>query len=391
MTIASFLLFFFLNLLFFLYICTKNIQYMKVLFVTDAFAVWGGMERVLADKMNYLAERYDNKIILLTINQGNHSIPFPLHSQIKHVNLDINMHQQYAYHGIRRLQKRWQLKHLLKNKLNSFLQQINVDIISCVKLDFVGTLNQVRGSIPLVVESHTMCKAEKIEEAGWLRRLNVWNFKQHVRKANAVVALTKDDANDWRKYNRQVWVVPNVVHLNNSNNLSSHNEKRVIFVGRNSKQKDLDSLLRIWSIVYSRHSDWTLDIYTDCEIDAPGVSVFKPVANIMEPYCKSSMIVLTSLFEPFGLVMPEAMSCGLPVVAFDCPYGPADIITNGVDGFLIKNRDVDEFANRVCQLMEDNDLRIRMGQAAVKASQRYRADAIMPKWKDLFERLCQKE
>ena len=301
------------------------------------------------------------------------------------------MHQQYAYHGIRRLQKRWQLKHLLKNKLNSFLQQINVDIISCVKLDFVGTLNQVRGSIPLVVESHTMCKAEKIEEAGWLRRLNVWNFKQHVRKANAVVALTKDDANDWRKYNRQVWVVPNVVHLNNSNNLSSHNEKRVIFVGRNSKQKDLDSLLRIWSIVYSRHSDWTLDIYTDCEIDAPGVSVFKPVANIMEQYCKSSMIVLTSLFEPFGLVMPEAMSCGLPVVAFDCPYGPADIITNGVDGFLIKNRDVDEFANRVCQLMEDKDLRIRMGQAAVKASQRYRADAIMPKWKDLFERLCQKE
>ena len=103
------------------------------------------------------------------------------------------------------------------------------------------------------------------------------------------------------------------------------------------------------------------------------------------------MLLLTSLFEPFGLVLPEAMSCGLPVVSFDCPYGPADIITDGVDGFLIKNRDVQAFADRVCQLIEDKELRVRMGQAAIKSSQRYRADVIMPKWKELFERLCQKE
>ena len=63
----------------------------------------------------------------------------------------------------------------------------------------------------------------------------------------------------------------------------------------------------------------------------------------------------------------------------------------GVDGFLIKNRDVNEFADRVCQLIEDIELRVRMGQAAVKSAQRYRADLIMPKWKELFERLCQKE
>ena len=96
---------------------------------------------------------------------------------------------------------------------------------------------------------------------------------------------------------------------------------------------------------------------------------------------------MTSLYEPFGLVLPEAMSCGLPVVAFDCPYGPADIITDGVDGFLVKNRDIDAFVDKVCLLIENKDLRRQMGQNGIASSQRYRADIIMPKWIKLFKQL----
>ena len=102
------------------------------------------------------------------------------------------------------------------------------------------------------------------------------------------------------------------------------------------------------------------------------------------------MLLLTSIYEPFGLVMPEAMSCGLPVVAFDCPYGPADIITDGVDGFLIRNRDVRAFADRVCQLIEDEALRRQMGQKAIVSAQRYAPERIMPLWKELFESLLSK-
>jgi glycosyltransferase involved in cell wall biosynthesis len=86
------------------------------------------------------------------------------------------------------------------------------------------------------------------------------------------------------------------------------------------------------------------------------------------------------LFEPFGLVLPEAMSCGLPVVAFDCPYGPSDIISDGVDGFLVKDRDVDAFADKVCLLIENEALRRQMGQKGIASAQRYRAEAIMPMW-----------
>ena len=98
-------------------------------------------------------------------------------------------------------------------------------------------------------------------------------------------------------------------------------------------------------------------------------------------------MISTSLFEPFGLVIPEAMSYGLPVVAFDCPYGPADIITDGLDGFLIKDRDVDSFSQRVCQLIESYDLRCQMGRNGILSSQRYNTFDIMSKWIQLFKLL----
>ena len=120
------------------------------------------------------------------------------------------------------------------------------------------------------------------------------------------------------------------------------------------------------------------------------IIVHEPTQHIFDRYLESSIFLLTSRFEPFGLVIPEAMSCGLPVVVFDCPYGPADIITDGKDGFLVKNRDITEFADKVCLLMENPGLRKTMGLAGIQSSQRYDASLIMPKWKDLFEQLVSK-
>ena len=96
---------------------------------------------------------------------------------------------------------------------------------------------------------------------------------------------------------------------------------------------------------------------------------------------------MTSAYEPFGLVLPEAMSCGIPVVAFDCPYGPSDIITDGKDGFLIRNNDIHDFAEKVCLLMDKPDLRKKMGKAGIVSSRRYEAKLIMPQWVQLFQSL----
>ena len=85
------------------------------------------------------------------------------------------------------------------------------------------------------------------------------------------------------------------------------------------------------------------------------------------------------------------MSCGLPVVAYDCPYGPADIITDGIDGFLISHRSIEEFVDKVSLLMDHQELRVKMGTAGTESSQRFEASKIMPLWKDLFEHLANRE
>ena len=370
---------------------------MRLIYVTDAFAVWGGMERVLADKMNILVGQYGWEVILLTTNQGKHPLTYELHTKIRHIDLDIRMHQQYKYHGIQKVLKRWNLKKKLKEGLKKTLVGIKPDVIVCVKLDFVPVLVDLKGDIPLIVESHTLCHSEKMDEVGMLRRLYIGSLKRSIRKADTVVALTEGDAKDWKAYNDNVHVIQNIVTLNESGFYTSFKQKSVIYVGRFSKQKDIDSLLRIWAIIHQQYPDWQLDIYGEGELKDnylsiiqkmnANINVFQPTANIMEVYREHSILLLTSLYEPFGLVLPEAMSCGLPVVAFDCPYGPADIITDGVDGYLIEDRDVELFAQRVGQLISDYDLRVQMGKAGIASSKRYQASCIIPQWIQLFEQL----
>lgn len=370
---------------------------MRILYVTDAFAVWGGLERVLADKINYLASHYCYEICLLTVNQKTHVVPYTLHPGVQHIDLDIRTHQQYQYKGIRRLLKSLELKRVLKYRMKRAFEEIKPDIVICVKLDFVNLLLDLKDEIPLVVESHTLCNSEFIDGSGWLRRIHIWFWKQKIRKANCIVALTDGDAKDWERINKNVYVIPNMVHLNETEQFSCLQNKSVICVERFSQQKDIDSLLQIWSLVHHLHPDWHLNIYGEGEMREhylaiiekmnEDIHVYEPTTNILEKYKENSILLLTSLYEPFGLVLPEAMSCGLPVIAFDCPYGPSDIITDGVDGFLIKNRDIDEFANKVCLLIENEELRCQMGNKGIISSQRYRADVIMPKWISLFEEL----
>ena len=184
--------------------------------------------------------------------------------------------------------------------------------------------------------------------------------------------------------------------MNQSDTYSSCEAKRVIFVGRLDPQKGYQYLNDIWRIVEKRHPDWRLDIYGEGadlqenkSMIPQGQQVYPhaQTINILDKYKESSILVLTSVYEPFGLVMPEAMSCGIPVVAFDCPYGPSEIITDGTDGFLINCYDVEAFADKLCLLMENDALRKKMGQNAILSSQRFTKDKIVPQWISLFESL----
>ena len=371
---------------------------MRILYFNDAWAIWGGLERVLIDKMNYLAENDGYEIYTITYNQGNHPLPYPLSPKIVHRDLNVRLHHYYSYHGFTKFYYKYRLQRLLIKRLQSEIEDLKPDVIVCPRIDLIGFVLRAKGSIPLVFESHGSCKWFSYEFKGLLWYVKRYCFRRQAKKAQMIVALTEGDAIEWRKFTPNVCVIPNVVHLNKSNAYSECTAKSVMFVGRFSKQKDIGSLLRIWEIVHQRHPDWSLYIYGGYgeeqnillseikQMDA-NIQVHDPTSDIIEKYKESSVLLMTSLYEPFGLVLPEAMSCGLPVVAFDCPYGPADIITDGVDGFLIHQMNTEEFANKVCFLMDNHELCVKMGKAGIESSQRYDASKIMPLWKKLFEDL----
>ena len=371
---------------------------MRILYVCDALAIYGGMERVLVEKANWLAEHGNCEVCLLTVNQGDHPISFSLHSDVIHDDLDIRFYRQYHLPLWKRLITRHHLHLLFRKRLKKKMRELVPDIIVCTRLDYLRDLIRIKGGVPLVFESHSSRLSSRFEGDGLLRRLHVWYLQSAVRKAQMVVALTKGDADEWKKLTPRVCVIPNVVHLNDSGTYSDCMAKSVIYVGRFCRQKDIGTLLQIWGMVSQRHSEWQLHIYAGYgelqeallgKIDQMNarIIVHGPTGKIHEEYMKSSILLLTSFYEPFGLVLPEAMSCGLPVVSFDCPYGPADIITDGVDGFLIRNRNTEDFADKVCSLIEDIDMRIQMGRAGLHSSKRFSVENIMPLWKSLFERI----
>lgn len=371
---------------------------MRILYINNAWAIWGGLERVLIEKMNYLAENEGYEVFSITYSQGTHPLPYPFSPKVVHRDLNVILHYQYRFHGLKRYYYKYQLEKLLIKKIKSSIQEIMPDMIVCPRIDLLGYILKVKGCIPLIYECHSACKWIVYENDSILWRIKRYCLKRQAKKVQMVVALTEGDAVEWRVITNHVCVIPNIVHLNHTRHYSDCQSKSVIFVGRISRQKDIMSLLQIWSLVHQRFPDWQLHIYGACEYGAElflstiermnaNITLHQPTRQIIDKYLENSMLLLTSCYEPFGLVLPEAMSCGLPVVSFDCPYGPANIITHGVDGFLVRNRNIKEFADNVCQLMENQDLRIKMGRAGIISSQRYEASIIMPQWKKLFEKV----
>lgn len=376
---------------------------MKILYVYKALATCGGIERVLIDKMNYLAD-IGYSVYAITADQGVHVIPYQLDSRVNYEDLDIRFHRQYEYSFVRRVIEKIRLDSLFKHKLKQRVNNINPDIIVCVTEYYVDVILEiVKSKIPVIVENHSNYKCTKL-----LARPNLINqifrnrYMHSLEKASTIVSLTKKDTMDWQKHYKNVITIPDVVHLNPTNNISESESKKAIFVGRIAAQKGWKDLIKIWQAIHSRYIDWELEVYGEGEDkddflsiinkyqDNLGINYHEPVRNIFEKYCECSIFIMTSEYEPFGLVLPEAMSCGLPCVVFDCEYGPAEIITHGKDGFLIFNRNIDHFVCRVSTLIENKMLRKTFGKNAIVSSQRYHENLVMSKWIGLFNRLTQK-
>lgn len=380
---------------------------MIIVYVYPNFTITAGTERVLIDKMNYFAERDGFDVVLITLEQGVFPMSFSLSRKVKHFDLDVCFYKMYHKNIIKRQFEKQLLLRIFQRRFDDLMSKLHPDIVIATTYDsrVLSVINNCKVKYKWVVESHIgkefLCQNDSDNKLNIFRWFNAFIGMKKVEclvsSSDVLVALNQADACDWSRY-VDTKVITNVVHLNPLGRYSNQKSNRVIFVGRFSKQKGIIDLFRIWKLVNRKHPDWHLDLFGDGEMRSyvcseanrlgMNIHINKSNSNIYEQYINSSILVLTSVYEPFGLVIPEAMSCGLPVVSFNCPYGPEEIITDGVDGFLVKNRNVEDFASKVCALIENQSLRIQMGQAAIMSSLRYRAEMIMPQWEALFGTLC---
>ena len=377
---------------------------MKVLYAVEAVNLRGGYDRIIIEKANYLAEHGCE--VILCVSSHALSKPFyPISEKVKLVDFDIDFDQQYKHSLFIRAYIYKKLMCCYRKKLSNLLNIEHPDIVITTlgrEIDFITDIDD--GSVK-VGESHIAKEYVRnfhlLEQRGFIYRMLARYWRKKVEKAagklDALVLLTQHDADSWTGIAKTV-VIPNSLPFYPSISSTCDN-KQAIYVGRFNEQKGLEYLVDTWAKVYCQHPDWTLHLYGDGEQKdmlehqisesklEDVVIVHQPTPQIMDRYLESSIFVLTSRFEGLPMVIIEAMACGLPVVSFNCPCGPADIIKNEEDGFLVEYLNTDDEAERICQLIENPQLRKTMGTNARKNIRRYERDNVMKQWTELFEKL----
>ena len=223
---------------------------MKILYICRSLAVWGGIERVLVEKMNHLVTMYGYEVYMLTADQGQHPVPYQLEDGVHLEDLGIRFHQQYQYHGLKRILMMIRLKRLFQQRMGLRLKSIAPDVIVCTTANYVDldVLVQLKGNVPLVVESHSIYRQTFIRKscADYYAH---YMYHKSLKKVLTIVTLTDGDAIEWRRHFSNVVVIPDMVHMNGGA-ISTLANKRVIFVGRFDYQKRPLEMVEIW--------DWLL-------------------------------------------------------------------------------------------------------------------------------------
>ena len=319
---------------------------MKLLYVIEHLSVKGGLERILTSKINALAEQ-GHEVVLLTVWKENKATAFPIDDRVRHYCLDINRPDNLFEYPLTLVRVLRRFNHIVKT--------IHPD---------VTVLFRAMGAW---IAGWTSWKGRMIFESHGARRSNnhLWLYPRMERRVESVVCLTRGDAQEYKRAHR-VEVIPNFTDITPAGE-PDYKARHVIFVGRRCPEKNIERLERLWARIRQTHPDWTLDCHYATE-DMPSA------------YRQASIQVMTSRSEGFPMSLIEGQKCGLPCVAFDCKYGPADIIVDGQTGYLIPYNDDEVFIKCLTRLMDDESLRRRMGKEAAHLSCRFDKKKIIDEW-----------
>lgn len=379
---------------------------MKIIYCTHSTCNPGGMERVLLNKVTYLSQLPGWEVAVVTTDQHQRSPFYPFPEKVCMTDLGINYSEDNGKGAWKKITGYLRKRKEHKRKLTALLLKEKPDIVVSLYPSESSFIPDIKDGSRKVLELH-YCKFFRLQYGrkgllGWIDKLRTRQDEQIVRRFDKFVVLTNEDRRYWGDL-PNIEVIPNAA-MHVSDAYSDVMNKRVIAVGRLDYQKGFDRLIQAWELVQhtGKFTDWKLDIFGQGEwqemlqqmIDKAElqntVCLNRPTKQIGEEYVKSDMLVMSSNYEGFPMVMIEAMACGLPVVSFDYKCGPKDIIQSGINGLLVPNGDIQALADAMMKVIEDEAYRKMLSQNARKVVDTYSEQAVMSQWIRLFTSITAK-
>ena len=348
---------------------------MHILYVIEQMSRIGGMERIIAEKINRLAAMSDIKVTLLLVWKDRQRPVFEIDSRVGIEHIDAQMMKGGLTYPI------------VVWRYNRLVRQLKPD---------VTVLSWVTGAMLATFGKHVGKTIFELHHSAATMK-HAWLLRSLQRRTDVVVTLTPEDAQYFTQAQR-VEVIPNFTTID-SNRLPDYDTKHCVALGRMVPAKDYPRMVRLWKEVVKEHPDWVLDIYGDgperehiqqCIEEAQlgdKICLHGNTKEVAKAYGEASIYLMTSRTEGFPMVLLEAMTMGLPVVAFDCPHGPRNIIRNGVNGLLIDMKDDKAYVSALTLLMDNAERRRLMGEKAHETAMRFSCENIMQRWMDMFNSL----
>ena len=367
----------------------------------------GGMERVLTQKVNWLAAHTDYTITIVTTEPTPTGTPkcyFPLSEKVQVVELNIDFNADYTKPLLPKYCAHMRRMRAYKRALTEYIVQHGIEL--CISLG--GKEIAFLRHLPCrtIAEMHfAMDQRRQLIEANhkslfWslVGEVRTRQLVQAVKPLERLVVLTEADKAAWEKAGcTNVTVIPNPCSLDGQKvSIKSAKSKTILAVGRLHEQKGFDLLLHAWKPIEKTYSDWSLRIVgegpkraeLEAQIESQGlkrVVLAGATNNVLDEYEAASIFVLSSRYEGLPLALIEAMWSGLPCIAFDCPQGPAELLAED-RGWLVPNGDIAELTAQIAYALSHPEEALKCAQKAQTFAQTtYSEAAIMPQWVQLIE------